>query len=85
MVGSNLIDLEEVLVKHGMHLMMEKLPLADATDPRGGALLCSLPGAVLTGFGTCMFDNRLGSIDQTKEAWVIIRGKMERSQIFVFY
>ena len=34
--------------------------LADATDPRGGAALCALPGAVLTGFGTCMFDTNAG-------------------------
>ena len=58
--------------------------LADATDPRGGALLCALPGAVLTGFGTCMFDNRLGANRSNQRGMGDYRGKMERSQIFVF-
>ena len=58
--------------------------LADATDPRGGALLCALPGAVLTGFGTCMFDNRLGANRSNQRGMGDYRGSMERSQIFVF-
>ena len=56
MAGSNLTYLEEVLVKAWHASNDGETALADATDPRGGALLCALPGAVLTGFGTCMFD-----------------------------
>ena len=58
--------------------------LADATDPRGGALLCSLPGAVLTGFGTCMFDTNLGDNRSNQRGMGDYRGEMKRSQIFVF-
>ena len=58
--------------------------MADANDPRGGAALCALPGAVLTGFGTCMFDTNLGDNRSNQRGMGDYRGKMERSQIFVF-
>ena len=79
MAGSNLIYLKRCC--QSWHASNDgETALADATDPRGGALLCALPGAVLTGFGTCMFDNRLGATDQTSEAWAIIEARW-RSQI----
>ena len=58
--------------------------LADATDPRGGAALCALPGAVLTGFGTCMFDTNLGDNRSNQRGMGDYRGDMSRSQIFIF-
>ena len=57
--------------------------LADATDPRGGAALCALPGAVLTGFGTCMFDTNLGDNRSNQRGMGDYRGDMSRSQIFL--
>ncbi len=58
--------------------------LADATDPRGGAALCALPGAVSTGFGTCMFDTNLGDNRSNQRGMGDYRGDMSRSQIFLF-
>tara|TARA_B100001057_G_scaffold441454_1_gene476085 strand:+ start:651 stop:3695 length:3045 start_codon:yes stop_codon:yes gene_type:complete len=58
--------------------------MADATDPRGGAALCALPGAVLTGFGTCMFDTNLGDNRSNQRGMGDYRGDMTRSQIFLF-
>ena len=58
--------------------------LADATDPRGGAALCALPGAVNTGFGTCMFDTNLGDNRSNQRGMGDYRGDMKRSQIFLF-
>ena len=58
--------------------------LADATDPRGGSALCALPGAVLTGFGTCMFDTNLGDNRSNQRGMGDYRGDMNRSQIFIF-
>ncbi len=58
--------------------------MADATDPRGGAALCALPGAVLTGFGTCMFDTNLGDNRSNQRGMGDYRGEMERQQFFVF-
>ena len=58
--------------------------LADATDPRGGAALCALPGAVSTGFGTCMFDTNLGDNRSNQRGMGDYRGDMSRSQIFIF-
>ena len=58
--------------------------MADATDPRGGAALCALPGAVLTGFGTCMFDTNLGDNRSNQRGMGDYRGEMKRQQFFVF-
>ena len=58
--------------------------MADATDPRGGAALCALPGAVLTGYGTCMFDTNLGDNRSNQRGMGDYRGEMQRSQIFMF-
>ena len=58
--------------------------LADASDPRGGAALCALPGAVNTGFGTCMFDTNLGDNRSNQRGMGDYRGEMQRSQVFVF-
>ena len=58
--------------------------MADATDPRGGAALCALPGAVLTGFGTCMFDTNLGDNRSNQRGMGDYRGEMERQQLFIF-
>lgn len=58
--------------------------MASATDPRGGSALCSLPGAVLTGFGTCMFDTNLGDNRSNQRGSGDFRGEMERRQGFVF-
>ena len=58
--------------------------LADATDPRGGAALCALPGAVLTGFGTCMFDTNAGDNRSNQRGMGDYRGEMKRQQFFVF-
>ena len=58
--------------------------MADATDPRGGAALCALEGAVLTGFGTCMFDTDLGDNRSNQRGIGDYRGEMQRSQIFIF-
>ena len=58
--------------------------LADATDPRGGAALCALEGAVLTGFGTCMFNTDLGDNRSNQRGIGDYRGEMQRSQIFIF-
>ena len=49
--------------------------MADATDPRGGAALCALEGAVLTGFGTCLFDTNLGDNRSNQEVLVITEVK----------
>ena len=58
--------------------------MADATDPRGGAALCALEGAVLTGFGTCLFDTNLGDNRSNQRGLGDYRGEMQRSQIFIF-
>ena len=58
--------------------------MASATDPRGGSALCALPGAVLTGFGTCMFDTNLGDNRSNQRGSGDYRGEMERRQGFVF-
>ena len=58
--------------------------LADASDPRGGAALCALEGAVLTGFGTCMFDTNLGDNRSNQRGMGDYRGELERSQVFMF-
>jgi outer membrane receptor for ferrienterochelin and colicin len=61
-----------------------EVEMADATDPRGGAALCASPGAVLTGFGTCMFDTNLGDNRSNQRGMGDYRGEMERQQLFVF-
>ena len=71
-------DFSWVAVKDG------ETELADATDPRGGAALCALPGAVLTGFGTCMFNTDLGDNRSNQRGMGDYRGEMQRSQIFMF-
>ena len=58
--------------------------MASATDPRGGSALCALPGAVLTGFGTCMFDTNLGNNRSSQRGLGDYKGEMQRNQIFVF-
>jgi len=58
--------------------------LADATDPRGGSALCALEGAVLTGFGTCMFNTDLGDNRSNQRGMGDYRGELARSQVFMF-
>ena len=58
--------------------------LADATDPLGGAALCASEGAVLTGFGTCLYDNANGANKSNQRGLGDYRGEMQRSQIFIF-
>ena len=58
--------------------------MASATDPRGGSALCALPGAVLTGFGTCMFNTDLGNNRSSQRGLGDYKGEMQRNQIFVF-
>ena len=58
--------------------------MASATDPRGGSALCALPGAALTGFGTCLFDTNLGDNRSSQRGSGDYRGEMERNQGFVF-
>ena len=71
-------DFSWVAVKDG------ETELADASDPRGGAALCALPGAVNTGFGTCMFNTDLGDNRSNQRGMGDYRGEMQRSQVFIF-
>ena len=58
--------------------------MASATDPRGGSALCALPGAVLTGFGTCMFDTNLGNNRSSQRGLGDYRGEMQKKSNFRF-
>ena len=57
--------------------------LADENHFRG-AVLCALPGAVSTGFGTCMFDTDAGDFRSDQRGTGDYRGDMQRSQGFMF-
>ena len=58
--------------------------LASTKDPRGGSELCSLEGAVDTGFGTCMFNTDLGNNRSSQRGMGDYRGALERQQAFIF-
>ena len=45
---------------------------------------CNLPGAIDTGFGTCMFDNNAGSARISPQILRDYRGSMQRNNLFLF-
>ena len=45
---------------------------------------CNLPGAIDTGFGTCLFDNDAGSARISPQLLRDYRGSLQRSNIFLF-
>lgn len=45
---------------------------------------CNLPGAINTGFGTCMFDNNAGSARISPQLLRDYRGDMQRTNLFLF-
>ena len=58
--------------------------MADATDPRGGAALCALEGAVLTGLELVCLILIWVTIDQTKEVLVITEVKCKDLKFYLY-
>ena len=56
-----------------------EVEMAPASSP-----LCSLPGAVSTGMGTCLFNTDLGNFRSNQRGLGDYRGEMQRSQFFIF-